>query len=107
MISGQSVVFRETCERTISHPDKTGAGTADPDGAVNSSAKGGDVASFQFRRSGSIQSGETHAVKARQSLLRPDPQVPVLRLSDRPNRILRQPVVRLPHAHIVMREGIG
>ncbi len=61
----------------------------------------------QFPRRRFIRQGKSHAIEPRQPLARACPQIPLARLGDGVNGVLRQAVVTLPAPHPVRREGVG
>src|SRR3954454_12560598 len=54
-----------------------------------------------------IKDGEPHSIKARESGLRAEPQVPIPGLRNGADRILRQPIDRPPDGEAVLRDWNG
>src|SRR5678815_2883941 len=93
-------------EQAIAHPEQTAARATDPKASIFGCAKSANVSMFQFGRCGAIQADKSHAIKAGEALLGSDPEKAVFGLSNGPSGILRQSVINLPSANVVMRETV-
>jgi hypothetical protein len=49
---------------------------------------------------------EAHSIESGKTILGTDPQIAVLGFEDPHDRVMRQPVVRVPHRVHVLREGL-
>ena len=106
-VAQQAIGFGETREPPVFEPRHPVSLTANPEAAVAARAQRRDPAPAQLPRRILAQRHKAHTVEARQPLARPHPQIAVGSLRNRIDRVLRQPVIRLPGANAVRHDGIG
>ena len=106
-IAQQAVGFGETREPPIFEPRQTVALATNPEAAVPARAQRRDPAPAQLRWGIVAQRDEARAIEPRQPFARAHPQITVGSLGDGIDRVLRQPVIRLPGADAVGHDGIG
>src|SRR4029453_13202834 len=67
---------------------ESSASGANPESPGRVRVEGGDEVALQLRRVLAVEGVEGHAVEADQSLLSPEPEIPILRLGDGEDRVL-------------------
>jgi prepilin-type N-terminal cleavage/methylation domain-containing protein len=77
---------------------------SDPQGAVAGLVQAGDMAAPYFAGVTAVEHGKVHPVEPGQSAARPQPQVAVAGLNHGCQRVLRQPILRMPEAGEIVRQ---
>ena len=91
----------ETLHHAVLDRTKSGSIGADPQGLPAVLEKENDAVAGQSRRIVHVEGCEGFAIKPRQSIKRPQPEVAVVRLRDGDDGVFRQMIVGVPDIHKV------
>ena len=104
----QVILSAEPGEHAILEPGQAAAGRTDPERTETIFEQRGDVVVAERSGVGSGEDLEAHSIEADEPLLGAEPQIPVARLQDGLDGILREPLIGLPHVvHVLGQCFVG